>query len=309
MPKLSIIVTIFKNQYNIAPFYDDFCSNIRPYIDDYEIIMVDDASPDDSWSEMVKLAKKDPKVRLIKFSRNFGDAAGVYTALKYATGDCATVKSCDLQEPAELTLEMYKKWQEGAKIVVGARESRNDPPATKFFASLYYKLMQKFVIDNMPDGGFDIHLIDRQVIDDIVEMNDKNSLIRLQLLWLDYDYEKVYYVRKKREIGKSSWTFMKKAKLFVDSFVGFSYIPIRIMSLIGALFAIIAVAYSIWMIICKIMGTIPIQGYTGIFVLVLFSAGMIMFSLGILGEYMWRTLDAARNRPIAVVSRTVNFDK
>lgn len=308
MPKLSIIVTVYKSEKNIAPFYDDFCQNIKPYIDDYEIIMVNDASPDNAWIEMMKLANIDPNVRLINLSRNYGDASGVYTALKYATGDCATVKSPDLQEPPELTIEMYNKWKAGAKIVVGTRESRDDPVISKFFASLYYKLMRKLVIGNMPEGGFDIHLIDRQVIDYVVSMNDKNSLIRLQLLWLDFGFEEVKYVRRERTIGKSSWTFAKKARLVADSFFGFSYIPIRIMSFTGAIFAILAMIYSIRMIVAKIMNEIPIPGYTGIFVLVLFSAGMIMFSLGILGEYMWRTLDASRNRPIAAVSKLVNFE-
>lgn len=308
MPKLSIIVTIYKSEGNIAPFYDDFCRNIKPYIDEYEIIMVNDASPDNSWYEMVKLTKIDQNVRLINLSRNYGDASGVYTALKYATGDCATVKSPDLQEPPELTINMYNKWKDGAKIVVGSRESRNDPALSKFFASVYYKLMRKLVIGNMPPGGFDIHLIDRQVIDYVVAMNDKNSLIRLQLLWLDFGFEEVKYVRRERTIGKSSWTFAKKAKLVMDSFIGFSYVPIRIMSVVGIVFAVLAVIYGVYTIIDNTLKGVSVPGYTSIFTLVLFSSGMIMFSLGVLGEYMWRTLDAARNRPIAAVSQLVNFE-
>lgn len=125
---------------------------------------------------------------------------------------------------------------------------------------------------------------------------------------MGHDPVKVYYERKKREIGKSSWTFSKKVKLFVDSFVGFSYIPIRIMSGVGLLFSLIAVIWGIQLLIAKLRGAIPVQGYTTILVMILFSSGLIMFTLGLLGEYVWRTLDAVRQRPISIIDTTVNME-
>lgn len=113
MGKLSIVVPIYKNEGNIIPFYNDFIKNIKPYIDDYEIVMVHDASPDDSWTVMNKLAEEDSNVKLIKLSRNFGAIAASFTGIRYSTGDCVTVKACDLQEPPELTVEMYNKWKMG----------------------------------------------------------------------------------------------------------------------------------------------------------------------------------------------------
>lgn len=159
-----------------------------------------------------------------------------------------------------------------------------------------------------PGGGFDAYLIDRKVARRIIEINDRNSPITLQILWMGHDPVKVYYERKKREIGKSSWTFSKKVKLFVDSFVGFSYIPIRIMSGVGLLFSLIAVIWGIQLLIAKLRGAIPIQGYTTILVMILFSSGLIMFTLGLLGEYVWRTLDAVRQRPISIIDTTVNME-
>lgn len=309
MNKLSLVVPIYKNEDNIIPFYEDFKNNIMPFLDDYEIIMVHDASPDNSWEVMTRLAKENPKIKLIKLSRNFGAIAACFTGIKYATGDCVTEKACDLQEPAELTIEMYNKWKQGAKSIIAVREARNDFWLTNKLSGIYYWLVQKLVIADMPKGGFDIFMLDRSVVNRILEINDRNSPITLQILWMGFGPEKVYYERRKREIGKSSWTFSKKMKLFIDSFIGFSYIPIRIVSVCGILFALFAVIWGVYLIIAKLMGQIPVQGYTTIIVLMLFSSGMIMFTLGLLGEYIWRTLDAARRRPISIIEEMVNMEK
>lgn len=307
MNKLSIVVPIYKNQDNIRPFYNDFTDNIKPFIDDYEIIMVHDASPDGSWNIMKEIAESDNKIKLIKLSRNFGAIAASFTGIQYSEGDCVTVKACDLQEPPELTVNMYNMWKNGSKSVIAIRESRDDPWYTTIFSNMYYWLIRKMVISDMPIGGFDTYLIDRKIANKIVAINDKNSPITLQILWMGFGPDKTYYERRKREIGKSSWTFSKKMKLFVDSLIGFSYIPIRFMSVIGLVFSFGSILWGIYMIIVRLMGKIPVQGYTTIIVLILFSSGLIMFTLGLLGEYVWRTLDASKKRPISVVEEMVNI--
>lgn len=308
MSKLSIVVPIYKNEKNIIPFYDDFCDNIKPYLEDYEIVMVNDGSPDDSWAVMKAIAKRDKKVKIIKLSRNFGENSASFTGIQYSTGDCVTVRAADLQEPAGLILDMYQKWKQGAKAVIGVRESREDPVTTKMFSAIYYWLVRKLVIRDMPLAGFDIYFMDRVIADQIIGLNDRNSPITLQMLWLGSQPEEVLYERRKRAIGKSSWTFSKKMKLFIDSFVGFSYIPIRIISVVGIIFAFVALVWGIDLIIARLRGNIPIQGYTTILAVVLFSAGLIMFTLGVLGEYIWRILDAVRRRPVAIVDEIINIE-
>lgn len=307
MNKLSIVVPIYKNQDNIRPFYNDFTDNIKPFIDDYEIIMVHDASPDGSWNIMKEIAESDNKIKLIKLSRNFGAIAASFTGIQYSEGDCVTVKACDLQEPPELTVNMYNMWKNGSKSVIAIRESRDDPWYTTIFSNMYYWIIRKMVISDMPIGGFDTYLIDRKIANKIVAINDKNSPITLQILWMGFGPDKTYYERRKRQIGKSSWTFSKKMKLFVDSLIGFSYIPIRFMSVIGLVFSFSSIVWGIYMIIVRLMGKIHVQGYTTIIVLILFSSGLIMFTLGLLGEYVWRTLDASKKRPISVVEEMVNI--
>lgn len=238
MSKVSVLVTIYKNEDNIIPFYEDFNQNIAPYFDDYELIMINDDSPDNSWNVMLRLAQMDKHIKLLRLSRNFGAIAATFAGLQYATGDCITVKACDLQEPAELTINMYNEWKSGEKVIFAVREARKDSFIGDCMSNLYYYVMRKTVDGNMPKGGFDIYMIDKNVKDKIVKMNDKNSPISLQLIWLGFQPKKLYYVRQQRKIGKSSWTFSKKLKLFVDSLIAFSYVPIRLMSIFGVSFLV-----------------------------------------------------------------------
>ncbi len=309
MNKLSLVVSIYRNEANILPFYEEFKKNIKPYLDDYEIVMVNDDSPDGSWNIMKQLAQEDKKIKLIKHSRNFGAVAASYTGLQYASGDCVTVKSVDLQEPSELTIDMYRAWKEGAKSVIAVRESREDSFSSKLFSSFYYWLVRKMVNPRMPKGGFDTYLLDRTIVDHIIKNNDKNAPITLQILWLGYHFTEIKYRRKKREIGKSSWTFGKKVTLFLDTFIGFSYIPIRIMTMVGIIFALLSLLWGGRLVIAGFRNEISVRGYTTIVVLILFSSGLIMFTLGLLGEYIWRTLDASRHRPISVIEETINLDR
>lgn len=307
--KLSIIVSIYKNEANIKPFYNEFTQNVKPYLDDYEIIMVNDYSPDNSWSVMEQLAAEDEKIKLVRHSRNFGAVAASYTGMRYATGDCVTVKSVDLQEPSDLTVNMYNAWKDGAKSVIAVRESRDDSLSSKIFSAFYYWLVRKMVNSRMPQGGFDTYLLDQSIVERILRINDRNAPITLQILWMGFDPKEIGYKRRKREIGKSSWTLGKKVKLFLDTFIGFSYVPIRAMTMIGVMFALAACFWGFRLVIAGLRNEISVRGYTTIVVLILFSSGLIMFTLGLLGEYIWRTLDSSRNRPIAVVEETVNIEK
>lgn len=301
MNKLSIIIPVYFNEETILPLYEDIKNVILSKINDYEIIMVDDGSKDNSWSKMVEVADKDDNVKLLRLSRNFGSHAACLAGLSICTGDCATVKAADLQEPSDIILQMYDSWLNENKVVLAVRSDREESFSQKLFANMYYWLIQKMAIPNMPKGGFDCYLIDRKVIEVLKLLDEKNSAITLQILWSGFKTDIVYYVRKKRELGKSKWTFGKKIKLVVDSLVSFSFFPIRFMSIMGFIFFIISIVWTIIVIIGKIMGGIPVQGWSTLMILVLFSSGLIMLTLGILGEYIWRAMDASRKRPVFII--------
>ena len=167
----------------------------------------------------------------------------------------------------------------------------------KAFSNLYAFLMRKLALSNMPKGGFDTFLIDRQVIDVLVKMQEKNTSLMSQILWAGFETATVPYVRKKREIGKSRWTLSKKIKLVYDSLLSFSYFPIKLITTAGFLSFFISIIMLFVIIYKKFAGIIDVEGYTSIIMLILMGFGIIMLSIGILGEYMWRAFDAARNRP------------
>jgi len=299
--KLSIIIPIYYNEDTLMMCYQDLREKVLKQLETYELVLVDDGSGDNSWSVMNEIAKQDRNVRLIKLSRNFGSHAACLAGLSECTGDCATIKAADLQEPSELILDMLESWKQGNKVVLAVREDREEPVSQKLFANLYYWLVRKFALKTMPKTGFDCYLLDRKVIETLKLLDENNSAITLQILWAGFQTEEITYVRKAREVGVSRWTLAKKVKLVVDSLISFSYIPLRFMSVVGVLFAGVGVIWAMALVLCKLLGTIVVEGWTTLIVLNLFSSGLIMLTLGILGEYVWRTLDAARKRPVYII--------
>ena len=168
--------------------------------------------------------------------------------------------------------------------------------------------MQKLALPNMPDGGVDTFLIDRQIIDLVVSQNEPNTPVTEQILWSGFSPGYVDYIRKKREIGKSKWTLSKKVKMAIDSLLGFSYFPVRLMSVIGLFSMLGSLIVGILLLIKRLSGYIDVEGYTSIMILILLSFGIIMLSIGILGEYMWRTLDSARKRPPFIIEEYFQND-
>ncbi|MCR4754886.1 MAG: glycosyltransferase [Lachnospiraceae bacterium] len=296
MNKLSIIIPVYWNSDTLEMLYEDLQAKVLGKLQEYEIVMVDDGSGDDSWKVINELKKKDSQIVAVKLSKNFGEHAAILAGLSVCTGDCAVTKQADLQEDSSLILEMYDKWLAGNKVVLAARRNRKDSFLTKLFAGMYYKLVRKYINPAMPEGGCDCYLLDRQVIGTLLEMDEMNSSLTLQVLWVGYKSDIVYFDRQDRKAGKGRWTIAKKVKLVLDSFVSFTYLPIRIMWFVGILFFIFSVVMAISIFIEYFKYGTPIAGWSSLMCVLLLSSGLILWMLGMLGEYVWRTFDAARNR-------------
>lgn len=300
--KISIVIPVYYNEDNLNPLYDDIKEKIIDVIDyDYEIVMVNDGSQDGSYSVMQQLAKKDKNIKIVSLSRNFGSHAAILCGLEKCTGDCAIVKAADLQEPTELVLEMVERWKEGNNVVLAVREDRQEGSGQKLFANLYYWMVRKAALPSMPKGGFDVYLIDRKVIDVLLSLDERNSALTGQLLWSGFRTSTVYYTRLAREIGTSRWTLKKKVRLVADTLFSFSTLPITIVNIIGTISFIGALIWAVIVFVCKLYGVIHVTGWTTLFIFNLFSFGIIMLTLGILGEYLWRAFDASRNRPTYII--------
>ncbi len=304
MAKLSIIIPVYYNEKNLQPLYEDIREKIiEPGLFDYEIIMVDDGSGDNSWAEMEKIAAMDENVGIYHLSRNFGSHAAILCGLEHCSGDCAVVKAADLQEPTEIIPEMFKRWEEGNNVVLAVRAGRHDGASSEFFSNFYYWLVRKFALAKMPKNGFDIYLIDRKVIEVLRMMDEKDSALTGQILWSGFKTAEVPYVRQERLIGKSRWTLRKKVRLVMDTLYSFSTVPITVVTAVGALAFLGSLIWGLVVLVNKIAGNIPVSGFTTMFIFQLFSFGIMMTTLGVIGGYLWRSFDASRNRPIYIIEK------
>lgn len=302
--KLSIVIPLYYNEKNIPVTYAKLKEEVLPNLSDYEIILVDDGSKDNSYAEALKLREQDDKVKVIKLSRNFGQHIAIVAGLSNIIGDCVVVISADLQDPPELILQMFTKYQDGNKIIIAARGEREDK---SLFSSIFFWTMNKIALKNMPIGGFDCFLIDKSIAHIIATIKEKNSSMS-QILWYTDHPVVIYYKRQSREIGRSSYTYKKKFKLFFDSILAFSYFPIRLISFIGLIDCILSFSYAIYIVFHKFI-TGASSGWSSIMVAIFFTSGVQMLMLGIIGEYLWRNFDEVRNRPLYVIDETHGIKK
>lgn len=300
--KLSIIIPVYYNEENLKVLYEDIKKKLIYAIDyEYEILMIDDGSKDNSYKVMKELSAEDSNIKIFKLSRNFGSHSAILCGLENSTGDCAVIKAADLQEPTEIILDMVKEWQKGNNVVLAIRKDREEKKSVTFFANLYYWLVRKTALKNMPENGFDIYLIDRKVIKVLSLLDVNNSALTGQILWSGFKTGYVEYTRKTREIGNSKWTLQKKIKLVSDTLFSFSTLPITVVEIIGTISFIGAIVWALTVLVFKLLGKIDVTGWTTLFIFSLFSFGIIMLTLGILGEYLWRTFDSSRKRPTYII--------
>lgn len=300
--KISVVIPVYYNQDNLKPLYEDISRILLNHSEyEWEIVMVNDGSRDESYTVMKELALKDPRMKIYSLSRNFGSHAAILCGLSKCTGDCAVVKAADLQEPTEIVLEMVNSWRQGNNVVLAVRKDRQEGKRQTLFADLYYWMVRTVALPDMPKGGFDVYLLDRKVINVLMQLDEKNSALTGQILWSGFKTGKIYYTRLQREIGKSRWTLKKKIRLVTDTLFSFSALPITVISIIGSASCIGAVLWAVLVLIFKLMGMIEVSGWTTFFIFNLLSFGIIMLTLGILGGYLWRTFDASRKRPPYII--------
>lgn len=300
---MSIVVPVYYNALNLPETVPQLLAlDGRVEGVGVELVFVDDGSEDDSITVLREFQRAHPdRIRVVKLTRNFGSMAAIQAGLTVARGDCVGMIAADLQDPPELFLEMLAHWRAGSKAVFAVRADREDSVTERLFANAYYALIRRFALAGYPEGGFDFFLIDRQVVGDIIRIGEKNTNLMSLIFWLGYRPVMLPYVRRARTRGKSRWTLSKKVKLFIDSFVAFSYVPIRFLSATGLLVATTAFLYGAYVFVAWLVNGIPVRGFAPLIIVLALTAGIQMTMLGVLGEYLWRTLDETRRRPGFVI--------
>lgn len=266
-----------------------------------ELVYVDDGSSDDTWKKIEEAAKCHTNVRGVKFSRNFGKEAAIMAGLAEARGDCCAVIDCDLQHPPETLVEMYRLWEQGYEVIEGVKSDRgNEGALHRLFAKFFYFLVSKatgFDMQNMSD----FKLLDRKVVDSILELHEKKAFFRAMSSWVGFKTAKVEFEVQEREAGVSKWSTANLTKYAIRNITSFSAAPMQIVTVFGFVMLTVSVVFSIISIIQKISG-IAVAGFTTVILLVAFSSSIIMISIGIVGYYISRIFDEVKNRPTYIVS-------
>lgn len=307
--RISIIIPVHNEKENIPVLYERL-SAVANEASDYvfEFIFVDDYSSDNSFEILKSYTKQDNRVKILKFSKNFGSHVACFAGLSYCTGNAATVISADMQEPPELIPQLIHKWQQKYGVVWAVREEREEPAIKLLLAKLYYFIMRKIALKEFPLRGADMFLIDRKVIDVITVTKEKNTSLFGLICWSGFNQATIPYKREKRISGKSNWTFSKQVKIAIDSFVSFSYLPIRLSSYAGFLISFSGFLYALFIIVRYFFYKGEVAGWSSLMVVLLIVSGIQLLILGILGEYLWRSLEESRKRPLFIIEEKAGFN-
>lgn len=304
MPKLSVVIPVYREALGVRRNFERLKTILDRHASEfeYEIILVNDGSPDNSLEMMEEIHRDYPAVTgLVSFIRNFGQVAAISAGLRFSTGDCAAVISCDLQDPPELIPEMFSHWRAGRKTILAVRADREDSLAARVPSAIFYRLMKAYALPTLPERGFDFFLVDRAVIERILAHPESNAFLQGQILFASGPIYEIPYTRHAREVGESSWSLTRKLKYLLDGFAAYSFTPIRLIAVCGLLLFIAGILVSIGLVIQRLEYGTRSAGWSSIMVTMLLLHGTEMLMIGVIGEYLWRTLDQSRARPLYIV--------
>lgn len=268
-----------------------------------DVIFVVDGSPDDSAAVLRGLDPEIPfPAQLVELSRNFGSFSAIREGIRRAEGDVVVVISADLQEPPELVADFLREIaSSGCDVVVGRREGRADPWPSRVSSAVFWSLYRRLVQKEMPEGGIDVFAVTRQAADALLRMEERNTSLVGQLLWIGFARRSVPYQRLPRHSGKSGWTLRKKLRYMSDSVFSFTDLPVRLMLLVGAVGSVAILATSAVVLAQWALGRIDVPGYTPLMLALLFVGFVLVLGLGVIGSYLWRTYENSKGRPSSIV--------
>jgi glycosyltransferase involved in cell wall biosynthesis len=299
---ISFVIPVFRNEKAVTITYEKIVAMCQSALPGYgrEFVFVDDGSDDGSLNELLAIRQRDATVRIVSFTRNFGQMAAILAGLKTATGDLVLHLSADLQDPVDLIPRLVQQFEAGNEVVVAYRENRDDPFTSRLTSRLFYRII-RLSLPEIPAGGFDYVLMARKVVDAFNSIEVRNRFFQGDVLWLGYKTSFVPYTRAKRTYGKSQYTFAKRLKNSLDAILDSSYLPIRFISLVGVITALTGFLYAIDIVYARVRHQMQATGLAPILILVLVIGGLLMLMLGIIGEYVWRIYDEVKGKPNYVV--------
>ena len=308
MPDITIIIPFLNEEDNVPNLGAGLLNFIESNKDIlFEIVLVNDGSTDHSV-EAIRQARFPTATKLISFSQNFGSHAALRAGILHARGAYITFLYADLQDPVENIVNMFQKAKDGNDIVWANRADTKNSFFERQFSKLYSRLMRNYVNRKYPSKGFDVVMFNNKVKEAVNKNIENNSSVFLQILNMGFKQDFIEYQKLPRKAGKSKWTIAKKIKLLIDSFVAFSYAPIRLVSMIGILFFIGGILWTSYIVFRKLVFNDLAAGWPALISILMIGFGITNISLGIIAEYLWRTLDASRKRPVFIIDEIIELN-
>lgn len=307
---LTLVIPVYKNEGSIPDLLAAVAGLHQQLEGELQTIFVIDGSPDRCYELLRDALPSQPfQSKLALLSRNFGSFSAIRAGLELCESERYAVMAADLQEPPELVLEMDKVLRlEPVDIVVGTRESRNDPISSRIPAQLFWWLYRKYVIHDVPPGGVDVFGCNRAFRDTLLKLDERHSSLIAQIFWLGFRRKLISYVRQPRQHGESAWTLRKKINYLMDSVFAFTDLPIRLLVRVGGSTAVLAGLLGLVIAGGKLMGLISVPGYAMTMLTIIFLGAINLFGLGIVGSYAWRAYENTKGRPHTIPMHVHHFE-
>lgn len=306
---ISVVIPVYGCRAAIPELYDRLCKSLEKIVEDFEIILVDDCCPQNSWEEIEKVCQKDTRVVGLRLSRNFGQIKAITAGLDQSKGDWVVVMDCDLQDRPEAIGDLYKKAQEGYDVVFARRKDRKDTVLTKFLSKFFYKIYDYFTDGNFDNAICNFSISKRIVIDSYCRMREQNRAYTLFIKWLGFKQATIDADADARFEGKSSYNFRRKIKMAFEFITSQSNKPLLFSVKVGFVIALISFVYIISLIIRKlVIGNVDI-GWTSVIASIYLIGGILLCAIGVVGIYVGNIFNEAKKRPLYIVAERLNSEK
>jgi glycosyltransferase involved in cell wall biosynthesis len=305
----SVVIPVYKNEASIPDLLGTLRGIGERLNSDLEAVFVVDGSPDSSFERLASdLPSASFKSKLIVLSRNFGSFSAIRVGLQKANGPYFAVMAADLQEPADLIIAFFEELARGeVDVVVGTRQSRDDPSLNRMASQLFWFLYRKLIQPDLPRGGIDVFGCNAAFRQELLKLEESHSSLVGLLVWLGFRRKAIPYKRQRRQHGRSAWTFRKRARYLADSSFSFSDLPIKVLLWMGSVGVMISVFFSVILLWSRLTGRIQVPGYSPIVLSIIFFGSVNLACLGIVGAYVWRVYENTKKRPGAVILREMKF--
>jgi glycosyltransferase involved in cell wall biosynthesis len=307
-PLLSVVVPMYNEAEVIAPLFDRVLPVLESITDDFEIVCVDDGSTDNTLDLLRAWNRRDKRVKTISLTRNFGKEAALTAGLRISSGQAVVPLDADLQDPPEVIPQLVEKWREGFDMVLAVRSDRaGDSWLKRKSAALFYSVINRMSTTPVPDNTGDFRLMSRKVIDALLKLGERNRFMKGIFGWVGFSQTSIHYSRPSRVAGTSKWHYWKLWNFALDGMLSFSTAPLRIWTYLGVIVALFALSYMTYVIAKTLIFGADVPGYASIIVLLLFTSGLNMIGLGIIGEYLGRVFMEVKKRPLYLVDEEIGI--